>query len=183
MTPADPASHPQPPATLAGKRVLLRRLESNDRFALRAILAEPEVARWWAPRGPDEAVDGLFEPDEIVYAIEVDGVVAGAIEYSEENTPDYRHAGIDIFLGTAFQGRRLGADAIRTMARYLIDERGHHRLTIDPATTNERAIRAYERVGFRSVGVMRGYERGSEGAWHDGLLMDMMAAELTPDEE
>jgi aminoglycoside 6'-N-acetyltransferase len=60
------------------------------------------------------------------------------------------------------------------LARYLFDERGHHRLTIDPAVSNEAAIRAYERVGCRPVGVMRQYERGPDGAWRDGLLMDML---------
>ena len=57
--------------------------------------------------------------------------------------------------------------------------RGHHRLTIDPAASNDRAIGVYERVGFRRVGVMRNYERGQGGAFHDGLLMDMLAGELT----
>jgi aminoglycoside 6'-N-acetyltransferase len=33
-------------------------------------------------------------------------------------------------------------------------------------------------VGFRPVGVMRRYERGPDGVWHDGLLMDMLAGEL-----
>jgi aminoglycoside 6'-N-acetyltransferase len=28
------------------------------------------------------------------------------------------------------------------------------------------------------VGVMRQYERGADGSWHDGLLMDLLAAEL-----
>ena len=36
-----------------------------------------------------------------------------------------------------------------SLTRYLIEERGHHRLTIDPAAANERAIRAYEKAGFR----------------------------------
>lgn len=49
---------------------------------------------------------------------------------------------------------------------------------IDPRTDNERAIRAYERVGFPPVGVMCRYERGPEGAWHDGLLMDLLRGEL-----
>jgi hypothetical protein len=44
---------------------------------------------------------------------------------------------------------------------------------------NEAAIRAHERVGFRRVGVMRFRERGQIGTWHDGLLMDMLADELT----
>jgi len=90
----------------------------------------------------------------------------------------YRHAGIDLFVGTAWQGRGLGPGAIRLVARYLFEVRGHHRLTIDPALANERAIRACEKVEFRRVGVMRQYERGSDGTWHDGLLMDMLAGEL-----
>ena len=64
------------------------------------------------------------------------------------------------------------------LARHLFVERGHHRLVIDPRADNRRAIRAYERVGFRRVGVMRSYERGADGAWHDGLLMDMLRGEL-----
>ena len=63
-----------------------------------------------------------------------------------------------------------------TLLRYLIDERGHHRVTIDPAVANARAIHVYERVGFRRVGVMRKYERSSaDGTWHDNLLMDLLA--------
>ena len=56
--------------------------------------------------------------------------------------------------------------------------RGHHRLTIDPAAHNARAIKAYSRVGFKPVGVMRQYERGLDGAWHDGLLMDLLAEDF-----
>jgi aminoglycoside 6'-N-acetyltransferase len=67
---------------------------------------------------------------------------------------------------------------VRTLARQLFDEVGHHRLIIDPAAANERAIRCYERVGFRPVGVMRDYERGPDGSWHDGLVMDLLAGEL-----
>ena len=86
----------------------------------------------------------------------------------------YRHAGMDIFLTTSRHGQGLGTDALRALARYLFDERGHHRLTIDPAADNDAAIRAYERGGFRRVGVMRQYERGPDGTWHDGLLMYML---------
>jgi aminoglycoside 6'-N-acetyltransferase len=49
---------------------------------------------------------------------------------------------------------------------------------IDPAATNERAIRSYRRVGFRDVGVMRRYERGGDGTWHDGLLMDLLREDI-----
>ena len=41
------------------------------------------------------------------------------------------------------------------------------------------AIATYRRVGFRPVGIMRRYERGPDGTFHDGLLMDMLEGELT----
>ena len=66
------------------------------------------------------------------------------------------------------------------LARHLFDDRGHHRLVIDPARANEAAIRCYERVGFRRVGAMRLYERDHvSDEWVDGLLMEMLADELS----
>ena len=100
------------------------------------------------------------------------------IQYHEETEPDYRHAGIDIFLGTPYHGRGLGTDAVRTLARHLLDDRGHHRLTIDPAADNARAIRTYEKAGFKPVGIMRAYWLGPDGVWRDGLLLDLLASEL-----
>jgi aminoglycoside 6'-N-acetyltransferase len=61
------------------------------------------------------------------------------IQYGEITDPQYRHAGIDLFLDPALHGRGLGRDAVRTLARHLIDDRG----------------------------------------WHHGLLMDLLASELT----
>ena len=49
---------------------------------------------------------------------------------------------------------------------------------IDPAAANERAIAVYASIGFRPVGIMRSYERGPDGEWHDGLLMDMLKEDL-----
>ena len=67
---------------------------------------------------------------------------------------------------------------MRAVLTYLIDDLGHHRVIIDPAVENERAIHVYEKLGFRRVGVMRRYERGADGEWHDGLLMELLAEEL-----
>ncbi len=66
------------------------------------------------------------------------------------------------------------------LVRHLFEARGHHRLTIDPAAANLRAIRCYESVGFVRVGVMREYERGDDGTWHDGLLMELLAGDWRP---
>lgn len=164
---------------LRGERVTLRRLEESDRPRLVEILREPEIARWFGTASAEESADEFVADPEVTgFAIEVDGTVAGAIGFHEEETPDYRHAGMDLFVATASQNRGLGTEALRLMARYLFEERGHHRLTIDPAASNERAIRVYERVGFKPVGVMRSYERGPDGTFHDGLLMDILAEDL-----
>ena len=100
------------------------------------------------------------------------------IQYYEETDEEFRHAGIDLFLGTPYHARGLGTDAVRAMARHLIVDRGHHRLTIDPAAHNERAIRCYEKAGFKRVGIMREYWLDPDGVWRDGLLLDMLATEL-----
>lgn len=164
---------------LTGDAVRLRPVVPADTDRLAAILAEPAVARWWTLAPGGAAADWLAEGDQVTFAIEVDGAVVGSVQFSEVDEADYRSAGIDLFIATDAQGRGYGTDAVRTVARYLVLVRGHHRLTIDPAAANARAIHVYGKVGFRPVGIMRAYERGPDGTWHDGLLMDLLAEELT----
>jgi aminoglycoside 6'-N-acetyltransferase len=156
--------------------MILRPLAESDEVALLRIHLTPEVQRWWDV--PDEGFPWTDEPEATRLTIEVDGAVAGLIQFSEELTPKYRHAKIDLFLDPALHSRGLGTEALRRVVRHLIEDRHHHRIAIDPATTNLAAIRAYEKVGFRSVGVMRHYERDlGGGGWHDGLLMELLADE------
>jgi aminoglycoside 6'-N-acetyltransferase len=168
---------PWPPATvrLVQPALILRPLAVADAAELLRIHATPEVMRWW------DVPDAGFpwdEPESTRLTIEVDGAVAGMIQFSEELEVKYRHAGIDLFLDPDLHGRGLGTEAVRRVVRLLIDERGHHRITIDPAVENAAAIRAYEKVGFEPVGVMRRYERDvGGGGWHDCLLMELLAGE------
>jgi aminoglycoside 6'-N-acetyltransferase len=171
----------EPVQPLRGDHVTLRPLTAADKPRMREILAQPSVAaRWWGTIGLDRTVDDLYDDDHSSFAIVLGDEVIGQIQFGEENSPDYRHASIDIFLDERFHGRGLGTDAVRTLARHLVHERGHHRITIDPAADNAAAIRSYEKAGFRAVGRMRNYERGPDGTWHDGLLMDLLADDITP---
>jgi aminoglycoside 6'-N-acetyltransferase len=167
---------------LHGDRVNLRPLDDCDIEALATVLASPGVREWWGSVGePEEAGEDLRN-DGAAFAIEVDGALAGWLGFDEETHPDYRYASLDIFLAPPYQDRGLGRAALRLAARWLVSDRGHHRITIDPACANERAIRAYTTVGFCPVGVMRRYERGADGRWHDNLLMDLLADELVDEE-
>jgi aminoglycoside 6'-N-acetyltransferase len=164
---------------LRGERVALRALTEADVGRVAEIHALPEVARWW-PEDEDGYLTSKGGNDEIAsWVVEVDGRIVGLVQAYEEEDPEFRHAGIDLFLDPAVHGRGLGQDAVRTAARYLFDDAGHHRLVIDPALANERAIRSYEAVGFRRVGVLRSYWWDHvEERWADGLLLDLLRGEL-----
>ena len=168
-------------ATLHGSLVTLRSITVDDVPELVRIRSTPEVyARWGGGEDLTATVtENLSAVDYHTLVVVHDGRVVGAIQWGEEDDPEYRHANIDIFLDPAVHGRGLGTDAVRTLARHLITEHGHHRLVIDPAADNTAAIRSYGKVGFRPVGIMRRYERAPDGTWHDGLLMDLLAEELT----
>jgi aminoglycoside 6'-N-acetyltransferase len=166
---------------LRGELVTLRPASAADAVPLTTIRAQPAVRQWWG--GSEdliaELLDDLATPGLHVLVIEVEGRIVGAIQWEAEEDPMYAHASIDLYLDPAVHGRGIGTDAVRTLARHLIDEQGHHRLVIDPAAANVAAIRCYGKVGFRPVGVMRQYERSADGSWHDGLLMELLAGELT----
>jgi aminoglycoside 6'-N-acetyltransferase len=168
--------------SLAAERVLLRGQREDDLERLEAIVSSPGGAEWWGLACDREKLRSDLrcddEDDSAAFTIEVDGEVAGWLGVWEENEPGHRYAGLDIMLAPEVRGDGIGPEALRTAIRWLIEGRGHHRLTIDPARANERAIRAYEAVGFRPVGVMRRYERDPAGGWRDGLLMDLLAEEF-----
>jgi aminoglycoside 6'-N-acetyltransferase len=158
---------------LQGERLVLEPLRPEHADQLRALRRTAEVARWWdpAPEGWPLAAD----PDLEKFAVTVEGEVAGFIQLWEEPDPSLRHADIDIFLGPAFQDRGFGSEAVQVLVRHLIEERGHHRITLTTSTANERAIRVYEKVGFRRVGVLSKSQRNhATGEWEDELLMEFV---------
>lgn len=164
---------------LQGDRVVLRPLRAADRAALRAIREQPEVARWWGPV-EDDFPEGDY-PDGTRLAVVLDGEVIGMIQYEEEEDPNSRHADVDIFLSADRLGRGHGTDAMRTIATHLLEERGHHRLTLWTVPGNERAIRCYEKVGFRKVGITHASQRDvATGEWIDELLMELVAPDRIP---
>lgn len=163
-----------PMAKLVGDRVALRPLQADDGEPLRALHREPGVMRWWAPMDPDFPFDR--EPHMTRLAIEVEGERAGIVQFFEELDPDYKHASIDIFVGDGFAGRGVGREVLRLVVEHLVRDRGHHRITIDPAVDNVAAVRCYSAAGFEPVGVMRAAWRDHEsGQWRDSLLMEYIS--------
>lgn len=159
-------------------RITLRPQRDGEIDELMRILHRQGVREWWGSLEDTAYVREGLDNEGAAFSIEVDRVLAGWLGYNEETDPEHRYASLDIFLAPEYQDRGIGPGALRLAAKWLFEQRGHHRLTIDPACENTRAIRAYERVGFRPVGTMRRYERDADGQWHDNLLMDMLREEL-----
>jgi len=167
---------------LNSPRMTLRPLTHDDvRPLAQALAADPVSSRWWST-SPETNERWLREMEAGAFVIEVAGARAGVVAFEDSLEPEYRFAHIDIALLGPYTGQGLGPASIRVLARWLVRECGHHRFTIDPSVHNARAIRAYEKVGFKPIGVLRRYERQEDGSWGDCLYMDLLAEELTPDD-
>ena len=156
---------------LRGERVVIVPAGREHAERLRALRSDPEVARWWdSPPGDWPLTD---DPADHVFALLVDGEPAGALQYREEPDPGSRYADVDILIGPDHQDRGLGTEAMRLVVRHLVEDRGHHRITLSTAVDNARAIHVYEKVGFRPVGVTRKSNLSERtGDWEDELLME-----------
>jgi RimJ/RimL family protein N-acetyltransferase len=158
---------------LSGELVRLTPLAPADAETLRAIRRDPAVVEWWDELEPDFPLDD--EPESTRLTIHHEGEIAGMVQFGEELEPKYRHASIDIFVAPSHQGRGVCTEAVRLVADYLLRERGHHRITIDPAAENAAAVRCYTNAGFKPVGIMRRAERDADGrGWHDALMMELV---------
>jgi aminoglycoside 6'-N-acetyltransferase len=170
------STRPGPPSAIAGQTVVLRPTAPAHVPVFLEILGHPEIAKWWGGYDLERVRRELLGPHG--FAIELAGEPVGLIIYREEPDPDHRHAAMDLAVHPDHHSQGLGCDAMRAMARHLFEVRDHHRVVIDPAAGNERAIRSCERAGFRRVGVMRCYERTADGTWNDALLMELLREEF-----
>jgi len=163
---------------LRGPRVTLRPPSAGEADPMaNAIAADPVAGPRWSTH-PETMRRWLAEDDLNLLVVDFERDAVGIVDFAEELEPEYRSASMDIALLRCCVGMGLGTEALQVLGAWLVDVRGHHRLTIDPAADNARAIRSYEKVGFRPIGIARCYERGPDGVWHDNVLMDLLAAEL-----
>jgi aminoglycoside 6'-N-acetyltransferase len=130
---------------IRGRLTTLRRARADDVDRLVAWHADPEVSRYWD--------DETFTHVEMEQRLTRDDVEAWIVEEVSEPVGYLQvHAeGLDMFLIPTARGRGLGPDAARAMAEHLLAERGRERVTVDPYTWNEDAVRAWERAGFVQV--------------------------------
>ncbi|WP_238011890.1 GNAT family protein [Dactylosporangium sp. AC04546] len=118
--------------------------------------ARQEHQRMWsnfevAQQGSDLAAKyvGRRRPDVGSYVVLVGDVPIGYAQYWHAGTTE---GGIDLILDPRWRGRGFGPDAADALANHVLRNLHWTRVTADPAATNARAVRAWEKAGFRRVG-------------------------------
>jgi aminoglycoside 6'-N-acetyltransferase len=172
-------------APIEGRRLRFRPATEADLPDIMRWRTEPGVLEFY--RDPPTDLDALraqylaADPDQPVwrFVIEEAGRGVGCIQYHHPYGGDEFAwtAGIDIFIGEpSARDHGTGTEAIRTMLAHLFETRGVRVVTIDPEVGNARAIRCYEKAGFRLDGVLRrhAYEGGE---FLDTHFMSILAEE------
>lgn len=170
-----------------------RPIVDADVTLLVAWLRDPEVGAWW--EGTTVEYDDAYvraemfhsdDEDHVTQAIvELDGVPIGFQQwYSLESEPEAMSKyglvaadqafGIDQLIGeSSLHGRGIGTRQVRAVTDWLLgpDCPRAQRVVTDPVVENSRAVRCYEKAGFRIVQRLPGHEK-IDGLPRDSWLME-----------
>lgn len=81
--------------------------------------------------------------------------------------------------GAGATGHGHGTEATRLAVAYALDDVGLHRVSLSVYDFNPRALRAYEKCGFRQEGRLRDALR-RDGTWHDEIVMSVLSTDGRP---
>lgn len=168
-------------------KLLVRSLEKNDSFLLAKWLSDPLVLEFYEgrdnPFNLEKVIKKFFKRENDVQGciVNFDGVDIGYIQYYqlddvtrinygyEDNEIIY---GTDQFIGeTAYWNKGIGKLLVKSMIEYLVGQRNADKVVMDPQTWNERAIKCYEKCGFKKVKILPKNEF-HEGEYRDCWLVE-----------
>jgi putative acetyltransferase len=161
-----------------GRRVALRIYNPSDREGLVSMYASlsQESLRWSMPPYNRERIDrwtSNLENNIILLASEAQRIV-GHLQISLATSPRFRGTGdLFIYLHQDFQNAGLGA-ALMNEGIALARARRMHRIELTVIADNHRAIRLYEKVGFRREGLKRENYLAEDGKYHDEVVMGIL---------
>lgn len=168
-----------------GERVYFRPLELSDLDLLQGWVNDPEIHQYLARVLPinkvreREWIEGLGKSEsDVVFGVALkDGDrLVGSCGLHRIQLPN-RSAELGILIGDrAAQNRGLGSEAMRLLCAFGFDSLGLHRIELRVYAYNPRAIRCYEKCGFRVDGLLR-EGRFWAGQWHDILVMSLLEHE------
>lgn len=172
---------------LQGKVIGLRAYQHEDLEKARSIYNDPEVSQYLRPGIPyplkveDEEKwyesQNPFGNGPYAFAIErlSDGEYIGSCGI---DTVDWKNsrASVGIFLGKEYWGRGMGTETITLLLDFCFSEMNLHKVYLYVFSFNERAIKCYEKVGFKLDGTLR-ENVFKNGQYRDELVMSMLRPE------
>lgn len=164
-----------------GEKVVLRAYERSDLEKLHRIYNDYEMMRFLA-LGPifpksleDEAkiIEDISKDREKSYAFaiqSIDGELLGSCGY---NSLDRKNGTVlvGISIGDSNNwGKGYGTDAMRVLLRFLFGELNIRKVCLEVFDFNERAIKSYEKIGFKVEGRLK-EQTFRDGKYCDNILM------------
>ncbi|MEI8230670.1 MAG: GNAT family N-acetyltransferase [Candidatus Peregrinibacteria bacterium] len=177
---------------VSDNELLIREMtDSDDEYSLLlSWLNNPTVSAWYENTAglTMDAIRSKYRP-RIVGESHIQSAIIewknrpiGYLQYYEARKEmDYAYPepileepnvwGIDMFIGESdLHGKGIGSATLSLMMRYLMKEKGAQKIIMDPDVRNERAVRAYEKAGFKKVKILKQWEQHGE-EWSDAWLM------------
>ncbi|MBT2663456.1 GNAT family N-acetyltransferase [Bacillus sp. ISL-45] len=161
--------------------LIVRMLKEQDKHLLANWLSTPEVLEYYEGRDNpfdlDKVVKVFYasEDDEVKCIVEYEGIAIGFIQYyelDEDTKKKYgyetgRIFGTDQFIGEIdYWNKGIGTLLVSSMIEFLLNQMKADKIVMDPQVWNVRAIKCYEKCGFKKVKLLPDHE------FHEGELRD-----------
>ena len=142
------------------QNVRLRPATAADWPLIRRWLARPDIQAWWGPQSATEAevMMAMDSAHAICRIIEVSGEAVGYVHAVDatiwgEQLPEDLEPGtwdVDLFIASeAHRNQGVGAQALALLKGEVFATTLAVAVAVFPSIANERAVRAYEKAGFR----------------------------------
>jgi RimJ/RimL family protein N-acetyltransferase len=170
-----------------GKLVRLREYRKEDIPLKLSYINDPEVLKYLEPGIPYPATlnEELRWFDSIsafkdTYRFAVETVSdSNYIGDCGINSIDWKNGivGVSIFIGNStYRGKSYGTEAMQLLMGFIFNQMSVNKIRLYVYSFNERAIRSYEKCGFKQEGAFR-HEVFREGTYHDSLVMSLLRFE------
>ena len=174
------------PVTLVGERVQVRTPRPGDQAVLERLRADPEIDHYM---GVDPGTGLLWRQvflgensgslaDLVVAALGGDEAPIGLISLWDRSIP-HQAAELSIWIGQGHRNGGAGTEALRLALRHAFGPMGLHKIYLRVLEYNARAIRTYQKCGFKIEVTLRD-EMRVQGRWHNLIYMGALADDFSP---
>ncbi len=171
--------------TLIGTNIRLRKAEAKDAATRLALGCDPHIFEMFGtshdqiePMTEERALRWVQNIINHPYAWVIEHeTMIGKAQLERVDVQDRRASLIIAILDPLSLGKGYGTEATKLLLAYAFNQLKLHRITLRVLAYNERAVRAYQKCGFR----IEGRERESgyiNGKWHDDIIMGVLAHEF-----